>query len=204
MGVWVDGDMKRRLRKAVSESLRSITHQQAIRSGRRVLARLSDWDGFARSPEIVAYSALVGEVDLGSIFDAAHLAGKRLLLPRIVGEELEFAQVDEDEELIRGRHGVLEPDVRRVALEVDPLAIVLVPGVAFDRRGGRLGRGAGYYDRALSDIRRTSVSTTFIGVGFPRQIVDEVPMTSQDVRMDGILTEEALVWVDRDAHQGRD
>jgi len=196
--------MKRRLRKAVSASLRSITHQQAIRSGRRVLARLSDWDGFARSPEIVAYSALVEEVDLGFIFDAAHLAGKRLLLPRVVGEELEFAQVDEDEELIRGRHGILEPDVRRAALRVDPLAIVLVPGVAFDRHGGRLGRGAGYYDRALSDIRRVSVSTTFIGVGFPRQIIDEVPMTSHDVRMDGILTEEALVWVDRDAHQGRD
>lgn len=199
----MDGDRKRGLRKAVSASLQSIPHQQSIRSGRSALAWLTSWDGFARSPEIVAYSALVGEVDLRSVVDAAHSAGKRLLLPRMVGEDLEFAPVDEGEELIRGRFGVLEPGARRAARPVDPFAIVLVPGVAFDRQGGRLGRGAGYYDRALSDIRRLSVSTTFIGVGFPRQIIDNVPMTSQDVRMHGILTEDELVWVDEGGNQGR-
>ena len=196
-------DRKRGLREAVSASLQSITHQESIRSGRSASAWLAGWDGFNRSPEIVAYSALVGEVDLRSIFDVSHSAGKRLLLPRMVGEHLEFARVDEGEELIRGRFGVLEPGVRRAARTVDPLAIVLVPGVAFDRHGGRLGRGAGYYDRALSEIRRISASTTFIGVGFPRQIIDNVPMTSQDVRMHGILSEDELIWVDEDGHQGR-
>jgi len=193
----VDRPSKDRLRKAVSESLRSVTHRQAVRSGKSVLEKLSEWDGFARSPEIVAYSALAKEVDLASIFDAAHRAGKRLLLPRVVGDGLEFARVDAGEDLIRGRFGILEPSADRAAHRVDPLAIVLVPGVAFDRRGGRLGHGAGYYDRALSEIRRVSVSTSFIGVGFPRQIIDDVPMTSQDVRMDGILTEDELLWVDR-------
>jgi 5-formyltetrahydrofolate cyclo-ligase len=200
----VRGDTKGRLRKALSASLRSITNQQSSLSGRSAFALLSEWEGFSASPEIVAYSALVGEVDLRCVHDAAHSSGKRLLLPRIVGENLEFAAVDEGEDLVRGHFGILEPDLARAARRVDPFAIVLVPGIAFDRLGGRLGRGAGYYDRALSEIRRVSRSTTFIGVGFPHQIIDHVPMTSHDVRMDGILTEEALVWIDEGGLQGGD
>ena len=110
-------------------------------------------------------------------------------------ENLEFAPVEDFEGLVSGRYGVREPGPDRLARSVAANALVLVPGLAFDRQGGRLGRGAGYYDRALADLRRRLDQTTVIGVGFAIQLIDRVPMTSSDERVDAILTEEALAWV---------
>lgn len=153
--------------------------------------------------ELAAYSSLPGEVDSKSFFELAHSAGKRLLLPRILGDDLEFVRVSEGEELVPGRYGIDEPRPERSARRIDPAAIVLVPGIAFDFEGGRLGRGAGYYDRALASIRLVSEETIFVGVGFQSQIVERVPMDPHDVRMDGVLTEESLVWVATPDSKGR-
>jgi len=156
------------------------------------------WGGFALSSEIVAFSSLSDEMDSSPFHEVAILAGKRVLLPRMVGESLEFAVVRQADHLNVGRFGVREPDSSCPVQRVDARAIVLVPGVAFDRAGGRLGRGAGYYDRALAEIREYAVNATFIGVGFSHQIVDRVPMMSHDVRMDAILSDENFLWVECD------
>ena len=77
----------------------------------------------------------------------------------------------------------------------DPSWLVLVPGLAFDAHGGRLGRGAGYYDRALSGS--AGVRPVCFGFGFAFQVVAEVPMESRDRFMDAILTEQGLLRPDR-------
>ncbi len=190
-----DRDEKRRLRAALSKSLRSISSKQAADAGHRAVRELVAWSGFAHASEIVVFASLAGELDTRPFLEAIRSAGKTALLPRIRGEDLEFAAVDDFEGLVSGRYGVLEPGPDCVARSVAANAIVLVPGLAFDTQGGRLGRGAGYYDRALAGLRRRSDATTFIGVGFAIQIIDRVPMTSHDVRIDAVLTEDALVWV---------
>ena len=188
-------DEKRRLRAALSRSLRSISSEQAEVAGRRAAQELVAWSGFAQASEIVVFASLAGELDTRPFLEATRSAGKTALLPRLHAEDLEFVAVDDFEGLVSGRYGVLEPGPDCVARSVATNAIVLVPGLAFDTRGGRLGRGAGYYDRALAGLRRRSDSTTSIGVGFAIQIIDRVPMTSHDVRIDAVLTEDALVWV---------
>jgi 5-formyltetrahydrofolate cyclo-ligase len=199
-----DGHEKKRLRQALLASLRLLSVEESESAGRLAIRWLLAWDGFTRASEIVAFSSLRGELDMGPFASAVYSAGKPLLMPRIVGDELEFAPIAAGEELVRGRFGVSEPGPHCVARRVQAGAIVLVPGVAFDVAGGRMGRGAGYYDRALADMRRNSNEMTFLGVGFSLQVIDRVPMTRDDVPMDGVLTPEALVWVEGGRADGQD
>jgi 5-formyltetrahydrofolate cyclo-ligase len=176
-------------------SLRAISPEEALSAGRRICRGLTSWPGFARASQVVAFSTLPGEIDTRPLWEAVRAAGKVALLPRIVEGDLEFVPHESEEEWVRGRFGVLEPGPRSEAASLAQDAIVLVPGLAFDRLGGRLGRGAGYYDRALTKVRRTRTRVTLIGVAFSLQIIDRVPMTRDDVGLDGLLTEEGLTWV---------
>jgi 5-formyltetrahydrofolate cyclo-ligase len=130
------------------------------------------------------------EVECEPMLILARRDGKRVLFPRMLaGCSLEFALVDDAASMRIGRYGVREPDRQCRSRPLASDAIVLVPGLAFDRDGGRLGRGAGYYDRALADVDKTRRGPRLVGVGFELQIVDSVPMTSIDIRMDRIVTE---------------
>ena len=109
------------------------------------------------------------------------------LFPRVVGEGLAFAQVDEWDELRPGALGVPEPPPARAAVTLGPEDVAIVPGVAFDRSGRRLGRGGGHYDRAFA-----AAGAWRIGVAFQLQLVPAVPHDSRDRPMDAIVTEQGL------------
>lgn len=192
----VDPAEKKALRAALRASLREIDPAEAHAAGRAAADALIAWSGFAEASEVAAFASLPDELDTIPFFELIAAAGKTLMLPRVRGAELEFVPVANRETLIRAPYGMLEPGPEGACRPVAPGALVLVPGLAFDSSGGRLGRGAGYYDRALARIRGDS-HTTFLGVGFAIQIIERVPMGAHDVRVDGVLTERALFWVDR-------
>ena len=108
-------------------------------------------------------------------------AGKTLAFPSVAGERLCFFAGGG---LDRGLSGVREPVGGAPA---PPPDLILVPGLAFDRRGGRLGRGGGMYDRFLAGVTAAGVPT--IGVGFACQLVPEVPRERHDVPLDAVVTE---------------
>jgi 5-formyltetrahydrofolate cyclo-ligase len=192
-------EAKVRLRASLRASGRAVAPDRANRSGRMIRSHLEAWADFARVSEVVAYAALGDEVDVSPVCELARDHRKPVLLPRIANEDLEFAAVDADEELLSGRLGIREPPASCPARRLADGAIVLVPGLAFDRAGGRLGRGAGYYDRALARIAASTARAIFVGIGFPAQVIERVPMARHDVKMHGILTEQALVWTEPQA-----
>jgi 5-formyltetrahydrofolate cyclo-ligase len=120
--------------------------------------------------------------------------GKQAVVPYCIAKELRLFRLERIEELSSGMWGILEPkpewreraDRRVDATELD---LIIVPGVAFDRRGGRLGFGKGYYDRFLQNVRADAVK---IALAFQCQLVEEIPMTERDVRMDKVITEKAI------------
>ena len=143
------------------------------------------------------FSTLAGEIDTTPVIRLAQRDGKQLYFPRMIpGTSLEFLHVSELGSMRHGRYRVLEParDSESETLTTD--AMILVPGVAFDWKGGRLGRGAGYYDRALAGFDRDVDRIQLVGVCFSVQLVDAVPMTSVDVRMDRVLTEDGFCETD--------
>jgi 5-formyltetrahydrofolate cyclo-ligase len=139
---------------------------------------------------LLVYAALPDELPLDAVVRAAQADRKRLLWPRIQDEGgLVFAAVDRVESLVPGRYGVREPagSCTSEALGSDVLA--LVPGVAFDAHGGRLGRGRGFWDRSLTESRGAVV----FGVGYALQMVDRVPLESHDRLVEAVVTEAGIL-----------
>jgi 5-formyltetrahydrofolate cyclo-ligase len=126
-------------------------------------------------------------------------SGKRVVIPYCTKDEqghnkLGLWLLEDFAELVPGMWGILEPPKQRwgeLGKEVSPdqLDCVMVPGVAFDRNGGRLGNGAGYYDRLLKSVRTDAV---LIGVCFELQLVEQVVMDAHDVAMDFVITEKTI------------
>jgi 5-formyltetrahydrofolate cyclo-ligase len=186
---------KQRLRASLLPTLRSIPAERARRAGSDVASRLQASAIWEACTEVVLFASLPGEVDTLPIFEAARRAGRRTLLPRMQpGGNLEFVPFDDFERLAAGRYGVREPAPVTPARVPCDGTLLLTPGVAFDRGGGRLGRGAGYYDRALAGLVRAGAGPILMGVAFSIQIVEQVPMGPHDIFLDGVVTDENL-WL---------
>jgi 5-formyltetrahydrofolate cyclo-ligase len=145
------------------------------------------------SPEVVVagFSAIRSEINPVPLLRRFAEAGAMLALPAIVarGRPLSFRAWRFGEELARGQWGIREP--KPDAAEVRP-DIVIVPLAAFDRRGYRLGYGAGYYDLTLHALRAEKAITA-IGLAFAAQEIDEVPALPHDARLDLVLTEREVI-----------
>ena len=132
----------------------------------------------------MSYMALREEVDVREINARALADGKALFLPKVLGAgEMCACRVESLEGLARGAMGIFEPD-GSAAEQPECLEIVLVPGVAFDRNGGRIGFGGGYYDRFLP---RTGALR--IAIAFEVQIVEDACVLAHDRKMDMLITE---------------
>jgi 5-formyltetrahydrofolate cyclo-ligase len=147
---------------------------------------------FQQANRVAAYVALEDEMPTRAILDAVLASGRALLLPRLVAAGMEFAAVEDLASLRRGAFGVLEPAASSGALELGPSDLVFVPGVAFDRCGGRLGRGGGYYDRAFPPALAAPL---LIGLAFSFQLVEVVPMGPSDRRVGLVVSESGIARV---------
>jgi len=178
---------KAALRQTMAARRRARGPGLAAGAGVAVAARVEALDAFARAGRVALYAALPDELPTRPLFEAVRRHGKSALFPRLAGERLEFAPVERWEELRPGRYGVLEPPPGAAGAGWGDL--VLVPGVAFDRTGHRLGRGGGTYDRTFAEAGEGVV---LIGVAYEFQLVDEVPHGPGDRRLHAVVTERAF------------
>ncbi len=152
---------------------------------------------FRDAEAVVGYAAIQKEVSVQGILERAILEGKALLLPRWCAEAgaYELVQVgDLARDLVGGRYGIQEPRPGLPSVEELPgRTLWLIPGLAFDAAGNRLGRGGGFYDRLLE---RFPVGVT-VGVCLPCQLVKRVPVEAHDRRVDAVMTTQEW-FSDRD------
>ena len=140
---------------------------------------------FAAARVMGAYYPLGSEVRTSLVIDAARQAGKKVALPRTEGDRMVFYEFDG--ELVEGKFGIKEP---KPSSSVDNIDLVLVPGVAFDRKGCRIGYGKGYYDRFLSMQHCFSA-----GLAYSFQLVEELPRGRFDRRLASIITENGVLYL---------
>jgi 5-formyltetrahydrofolate cyclo-ligase len=141
-------------------------------------------------PVVGGYSAIRSELDPMPLLMTLHGEGHRIALPRSNDDgTLSFLEWRPGDALQPGKLGVREPNTESTALEP---AVILAPLLAFDRRGNRLGYGAGYYDRALRRLRSVH-PTIAIGLAFDEQEFEEIPAEPQDEPLDMILTPARVV-----------
>lgn len=166
-------------------------------AARRAALAAARWLGasaaFSACTRILLYADLPGELPAQPFYELARRAGKRLLWPRVTGAGLAFAHCARREALTPDCCGVPAPPPHCPAETPGPGTLLLIPGLAFDRAGYRLGRGGGHYDRALAQMPLGGVSGALaVGVAPAWRILDELPRAAHDARLDLLLCENGL------------
>jgi 5-formyltetrahydrofolate cyclo-ligase len=181
---------------------RVLAARDALSPARRRELSASLYGRLAALPEVCAARAVLAYASFGSEADSAPFlrevlaGGRALALPRVdrAARALRLHRVrDLVADLRPGVLGIAEPDPARCPpLELDEVDVVVTPGVAFDPAGGRLGHGAGYYDRLLAGRPPAAGRPRLVAPAFEVQVVDEVPMGPLDRRVDVVVTEHAV------------
>ncbi|MGE3998808.1 MAG: 5-formyltetrahydrofolate cyclo-ligase [Planctomycetaceae bacterium] len=197
---------KQALRTQAHAARRSQLDKDAI--SRRIVARCLSLPEYRPAETVMWYVDVRAEVRTRPALPTALESGKRIVVPWCAdGSQLNLFHLMEMDELAPGRYGVLEPraELQRIPQRcVEPAALdfVIAPGVAFDRRGGRMGHGAGYYDRLFANVRPDAL---LVGLAFECQLLDAVPMGPYDVFLDRIVTETSVSeGVGRRSTEGKD
>lgn len=186
-------EQKRTLRRRILDLRESLSSEEARRESLAVCERLVNHPAFNEGETILFYYPFRKEVDVRPAMEEAWTAGKRVVLPKADPgtRSLAFYRVEREEPLVSGAYGIPEPPGRESArISPEAIDVVVVPGVAFDERGYRLGYGGGYYDRFFS---RHPGPFKRIGVGYSFQVVPTVFPEVHDQRLDGLITPSGIL-----------
>lgn len=179
--------LKRELRRQYLE--RRGTLEETIRetASRAICRHIEKWRIFQQSDVILTYLPMRGEVDLSSLL--TRYPQKHWLAPRLLPERKGWMALHpyDPDRLVRHAFGMLEPAADLPEVEPAAVHLALVPAVAYDRRGWRLGYGGGYFDRFLQGFQGVS-----LGVTYEALLLDELPHTGHDMPVDWIVTEAGI------------
>lgn len=183
---------KPELRKLVRRRLEAMTPAERVRAGARIAELVWTLPAMAGARTLLLYAALPEEVPTEAIAREARRRGVEVTYPRCLPESREMAlhRIAREEELVPGQYGLLEPSPACAPLGVDEVDVALVPGLAWDRAGHRLGRGAGYYDRLFA---RAEWRGTRCGLFFAVQEARSLPADPWDVPLDAVVTEDEVL-----------
>ena len=175
---------KKAIRTKIRQSIAVLSYEEMERQSAAACEKLIGNKSFAEAKTVLVYSAVRGECDPARIADAAAKMGKRVAYPKCCGDDLAL-YIANQSQLSIGAYGILEPIQGCQRIDISEVDFAVIPGVAFDRHGGRLGRGKGYYDRLLKDANAVKA-----GLCFNEQLLKNVPMEPHDGRMDMIAAEK--------------
>ncbi len=173
--------MMKRQREGMDASLREFLSH-------RIEEKVACRPEYCEARRVAFYYPWRGEVNLLGLAGRAVEGGKEILFPRVIGAELVFCPVSHLRELVPGYKGIPEPISPPIPIE--EVDLFLVPGVAFDWDGYRLGMGGGYYDRALE---KTGPHQVAFGVAYNFQLVDSLPRDWWDRGVDVVVTEGLVI-----------
>lgn len=177
---------KASFRRRAKEALRSV--EMGGRKAERPALAVTELPAFQGARTVLAFVSLGDEPPTRPLLEAVLASGKRLCLPRIVSGQSRFeaAAVGSLDELRPGVYGISEPPPSAAAVDPSELDLVIVPALAFDVSGNRLGRGGGYYDRFLAALPPHAVT---VGLTFEAALWPRVPVEAHDVPVQWIVTE---------------
>jgi len=178
-------EAKRSARRKARLAIASLSLRQSSKDSEAVCRLILESREWRSATQVMLYMPSTGELEIKPLFSNGLDTGKRVALPRYSNEisGYEACTISNLDDVAPGKFGILEPPSASVKMDTKQLDLAIVPGVAFDGRGGRLGRGEGFFDRLLIDI-----SAKKCGVCFEQQLCHNVPVERHDVKMDMIAT----------------
>lgn len=183
---------KQQIREAAHANRRNQADKDSV--SLKIVQRFMNLPEYATARTVMFYVDVRDEVRTRHALPDAIKGDKRIIIPYCVDGELELFHLESMDELDIGMYKILEPktELRTVAakrLQPEDLDLIMVPGVAFDRQGGRTGHGKGYYDKLLEHAR---ADTPLVALAFECQMFPEIPCESHDIYMDKVVTENAV------------
>jgi 5-formyltetrahydrofolate cyclo-ligase len=178
---------KAELRQSILKKRQSMPEKEWRLKSDRISSHLQSSHLFSSAKTILAYCSFRQEPDLSSLFAETKQWG----LPRVDGKSLVWHRWQAGEPLLTGAYGIFEPDANSPILEAEDVDLILVPAVACDLRGYRLGYGGGFYDRLLCSPEWSSKFT--IGIVFDFACLPQLPIDEWDRRLNGVCTETGLI-----------
>ncbi len=186
-------ETKAEIRKRILETRKKLTDDEAASKSAAIVQKVIKTPEYREADNILLYADYCREVMTRGIFEDSLLHRKRIYFPRVdkMTNTMEFYQVISIRQLVRGYMDILEPreDIQaRYKFQPREDTLAILPGVAFDTSGYRVGYGKGFYDRFLENRRQLST----MALAYACQIVDEIPRAEHDIKMDKIVTEEII------------
>jgi 5-formyltetrahydrofolate cyclo-ligase len=183
---------KQAIREAAHANRRAQTEKDEISA--RIVASFMNLPEYNSAKTIMFYIDVRDEVRTQFALPQALASDKRIVIPFCVDGELALFLLEAMDELSTGKYKILEPrvelrDVAAKRLQPEDLDLIMVPGVAFDKQGGRTGHGKGYYDKLLQHARP---DCPLVALSFECQIFPEIPVQEHDIYMDKVVTENAV------------
>ena len=182
-------DSKSYLRKTLIKLRDEISKEHRQNKNESIYHKIINSDFYKKSHNIFVFVSYGSEVDNHRIIKHSLESGKRVCVPKVINKNqgMKAVEITCWSDLSKSYRGILEPELKEDnVISEEEIDLVLVPGVAFDHKGGRLGYGGGFYDRFLLKI---SKKCKIVAIGYKEQIVNELPMDEHDVKINCIITD---------------
>lgn len=192
---WLRGNGKEKLRKKMKELRKAMTLEEVRQKSRMIQDRLAKLTEYREAGAALFYSAKSNEAQTGEIIADAIRRKKHTLLPvtDANGKDLSVSEITNyPKSLAEGPFGIMEPRKKKPFPESE-IDMVVVPGLAFDAEGYRIGYGTGYYDRLLARLKKERINIRKVGLAYDFQVVEKLPRKKHDQKMDMIITESRVI-----------
>ena len=179
---------KNTIRADMKAKRRSIDKNEIIQKSAVICGAFLKSSLFEKSKNICVYMSAFNEVDTSAVIDECLRLGKKVCVPCVDGDDISLARYSSNQ--LSGAFGIKEPE-QREAVDKSEVDVFIVPALAFDKKGARVGFGKGYYDKLLSDTRAVKV-----GFLYSFQLFDYLPSEEHDIFMDYLFTEGIVIDCD--------
>lgn len=186
--IWVRNMLEKKdIRTNILQKRLQMKKEEVIQKSERITTSFLKLEQYLAANLIYLYMDFRNEVMTNLIIEDARKNGKKIAIPKVVGNQMMFYALQDEKVLKEGFFGIREPERIHPITETD--ALMIVPGIAFEERGYRIGYGKGFYDQYLT---KHKIQQT-IALSYELQMVEQIPYDAYDIAMDWILTEERFI-----------
>lgn len=187
---------KKQIRKEILEIRKKLDLETKSKYDKIIADKFFETSYYKEAKNIFIYISYDSEINTQSIITKAIKEGKNIYVPRteFSTKLMDAVKINNFDKLIKSKYGILEPKEDEPFINPNDLDLIVVPGVAFDKNGGRIGYGAGFYDRYFKKINYENKSKVMkLVLAYDFQLIDKVPTDKEDVSIDAIITEKQFI-----------
>lgn len=179
------------VRKQIKKKRQTLTKEQVLKKSKKIESLLFKTIQYQEAKTIYLYYNMEKEVITKSMILHALSLGKKVALPKIEDNKMDFYYINDISQVSIGYFNIMEPVTKEIAKDNE--ALMILPGIAFDKERNRLGYGRGFYDRYLGQAKKQRRKIEKIGLCFGFQLIKKVPTEEYDIPVDSIITPEEVV-----------